>query len=370
MSSSPSFRTLRRQADRFGIRLLPLLMVLVCTGLVVGLSVARKSEVVATGVADATSVALSTTTTATISKVHVEVGQQVKAGQSLVSMSSLELSAKIEELDARIRQVAHAAEVAQVELLRGLADGQRSEVLKLFEAERDALTARAENERQHEVALTITSSLTEAEQLAQQGMLQKGEVRSRAEAAQVQSAQEKAASLVMRAKADHVAMLRKELQKPADFERLLAATAELYKAELDVLTRERQGLSVQLAALDVRAPHDGIVGEVLPVGSVATPGVTVVRVVPPFARDVVAYMPPDQAPPALLGETPYVVALADGRECTGVGAARFSGAVERKPEQLVGPMGFGAYGFPVRIALDSNCKLPIGQVVELRLSTP
>jgi multidrug resistance efflux pump len=370
MSRLPSFRALTRQADRFGIRPLPLLMVLACAALVVTLSSLRKAEVIASGVADATSVALSTTTTATISKVHVQVGDLVKAGQNLVSMTSLALEGQLEEVEARIRHVAHSAEVAQVELLRGLADEQRAEVLKLFEAERDAQAARAEAERQREVSLTLSSALSEAESMAQAGMLEKGAVRSRVEAAQYQTAQEKAASLVMRAKTDHVNALRKELVKPAEYERLLTATAELYKAELEVLERERQSLRAQLAELNVRAPHDGIVGEVLPVGSVATPGVTVVRVVPPFARDVVAYVPPDAAPPMLAGETPYVVALADGRECSGVAQARLTGSVERKPEQLVGPMGYSAYGFPVRIALNTDCKLPIGQIVELRLRTP
>jgi multidrug resistance efflux pump len=371
MANSPSpLTTLRRQADRFGIRLLPLLMVLVCSALVIGLSRLRSGEVVASGIADGSSVALSTATTATITKVHVQVGEDVKAGQPLVSMSSLELSAELGEVEAQIRQVSHAGEVAQVELLRGLADDQRAEVLKLFEAERDALAARAEQELEHELAVTVTSSLSEAEQLAQAGMLEANAVRERVEAARFQTAQEKAASLVLRAKSEHVNALRKQIAKPVEYQRLLTATAELYKAELDVLIGQRDGLKAQLDALEIRAPYDGIVSELLPAGSVATAGLTVVRVVPPFARDVVAYVPPDSAPPVLAQETPYVVALADGRECSGMARARLTGSVERKPEQLVGPMGFSAFGFPVRIALGADCKLPIGQVVELRLSTP
>jgi multidrug resistance efflux pump len=370
MSRFPTLRSLTRSADRFGIRPLPLLMVLACTGLVLTLSAMRKAEVVASGVSDGPSVALSTDTIATVTKVHVQVGQVVKAGQSLVSMSSNALSGQLDDVEARIRQVAHEAEVAQVELLQGLAGEQREEVIRLFEAQRDALAARAEAEHQREVSVTINEALSQEQSLAQAGMLEKSVVRERLEAMQVQTALEKAAGIVSRAKNEHLVAVRTKLLKPAEYERLLTATAELYKAELEVLQRERDSVRAQLAALDVRAPHDGTVGEVLPVGTVVTPGITVVRVVPPFASDVVAYVPPDSAPPVLHGETPYVVALADGRECAGVAQARLTGSVERKPEQLVGPMGYAAYGFPVRIRLDDTCRLPIGQIVELRLSTP
>lgn len=366
---SPLSRAVHRAADRFGIRPAALTLVLACSALVVTLSLMRQREFVASGVAQGSSIALSPETTATIVRVHVAVGQHVKQGELLVTLRSLELEAELAQVNASIRQVSRAADLAQAELLSGLASHQQEELLRLLEAERDARLALAERERERNEYLAAASFLSEAEELAKAGVLEAAVVRERADLARRQQAEQEAAEMLAKAQAEHAKALRK-LGKGQLPERLLTATAELHRAELEVLERQREGLERRIAALELRAPRDGIVSELLPEGTVVGPSLPVVRIVPPYAEGVIAYLPPDAPPPTLGDKASYTVALSDGRTCEGVTQPRPTGEVVRKPEQLIGPFGFGAYGFPVRIALDEHCRLPIGQVVELRLSNP
>jgi len=64
------------------------------------------------------------------------------------------------------------------------------------------------------------------------------------------------------------------------------------------------------------------------------------------------------------------VVLADGSECRGSALPRSVGVVEAKPVQLGGPMSFDSNGFPLRVTLPDHCRLPVGQVVELRMDAP
>ncbi len=363
-------RLMHQLLFRFGIRPAALFVVVACATLVFSLMQVRRAGFVATAVTQAPSTALSTLVSAKVERVHVAVGQSVVEGQLLATLSAPELESERDEIDARIRRLSRVAEVAQLDLMRGLDADQRKALLRLAEVQRDTRRAFAEEERETTEASAAVSFLSEAEKLVKAGMLAPGVAAERAQAATRESAQQKAAGALLAAENQRVAALRSELDQTGAANGLVEATAELYQAELEVLERRRAGLTARMASLTIKAPVDGVVAELMAQGSVALAGATVARVVPPYASDVIAFAPPEGMPPLLAGVVPFTVMLADGRECSGSGTPRTTGEVTRKPEQLVGPGGFGAYGFPVRVALDRSCRLPVGQIVELRLGTP
>ncbi len=355
---------------RFGIRPAALLLVVGCAALVYSLLGVRRAGFVASAVTQAPSAALASLVAAKVERVHVAVGQHVVAGQLLATLSSPELESEREEIEANIRRLAREAEVAQLELMRGLNKEQRDALVRLSEAQRDTRRAQAEEQRESAEAAAATSFLNEAQQLVKSGMLGPSAVAERAQLAAREASQQKESGARVVAESERATQLRRELDRMGAPKGLVEATAELFQAELDVLERQRAGVETRLAALALKAPMDGVVAELLPQGSVAALGMTVARVVPPYASDVVAFVPPEAALPAFAAVMPFHVQLADGRECSGSGHPFSTGEVTRKPEQLVGPGGYAAYGFPVRVALDRKCRLPIGQVVELRLGTP
>jgi len=355
---------------RFGIRPAALLVVLGCAALVFSMLQVRRGGFVATAVTQAPSAALSSLVAAKVARVHVALGQHVAEGQLIATLSAPDLESERDQVDASIRHLARQAEVAQLDLMRGLNAEQREALIRLTEVQRDTQRALATEEMESAEATAATSFLSEAETLVKAGMLEPAVAADRAQLAQRETAQQKAAAALAAAEHRRVAELRRELDQTGVPKGLIEATAQLYQAELEVLERQRSSVLTRMAALSIKAPVDGVVAELLPEGSVALAGTTVARVIPPYASGVVAFAPPEGMPPLLAGVVPYTVMLADGRECNGSGTPHSTGEVTRKPEQLVGPGGFGAYGFPVSIALDRNCRLPVGQIVELRLGTP
>jgi len=366
--STPT-RLLQQLFFRFGIRPAALLVVMGSGVLVFSMLRIRRSEFVAPAVTQATSAALASVIAARVARVHVSLGQRVRAGQLLATLSAPELESERDEVDARIRRLARAAEVAQLDLMRGLHAEQREALARLGEVQGATRRAEAEAEREGAEATAAVSFLAQAEQLVKAGMLAPDVAAERALVATRESAQQREAGAVLEAERRRVGALRRDLGRMDAPKGLVEATAELYEAELEVLQRRRSGLLASLTLLSLKSPVDGVVAEILPEGSVALAGATVARVVPPFASDVVAFAPASAPPSPLTGKVPFSVMLADGRECNGKASPRTTGELTRKPEQLVGPGGFGAFGFALSVALGSNCRLPIGQIVELRLST-
>ncbi len=356
---------------RFGIRPAALLLVVGCAGLVYSLMGVRRAGFVASAVTQAPSATLASLVDAKVEQVHVAVGDPVRQGQLPATLSSPELEREHDEIEGELQRLARAAEVAELELLRGLNAGQRDALERLGEAQRDARRAEAEAERRTAVATAASAFLGDAEKLAKAGMIEPAAVAERAQKALQESTQQKESGAVVQAESVRVAQLRRELDRMGAPKALVEATAGLYRVERDVLERRRASLQQRLTTLTLRSPLDGVVAEIVRPGSVVTVGVTVVRVVPPYASDVVAFVPVEASLPVFADVMSFSVLLADGRECRGQGHPYSTGEVVRKPEQLVGPGGFGAYGFPVRMPLAGvPCQLPIGQVVELRLGAP
>jgi hypothetical protein len=103
-------------------------------------------------------------------------------------------------------------------------------------------------------------------------------------------------------------------------------------------------------------------------GSQVQAGVTLARITSSKAEDVVLYASAQEGLPELGDEIAYTITLANGRECRGRGRPRAVGEALLKPAQLTSFGGFDSMGFPLRVPLPQGCTLPIGQVVDLRLT--
>jgi hypothetical protein len=95
-------------------------------------------------------------------------------------------------------------------------------------------------------------------------------------------------------------------------------------------------------------------------------GASVASVMPEFAEEIVAYMPPGTNPALIAQEsvayivgTPYEECLIPGR------VKRRGAAVSEAPGQLKGLFLNAVHGMPVHVAIPDGCKLGNGQVVTL-----
>jgi multidrug resistance efflux pump len=362
------FRRLSEIRDRMGIRAPAVLMVSGCAAVALTLWHQRGQEVVARAITEAPVAVVTSTQTATVGRVLVGLGDAVASGQPLISLESPELSAQKKLVEARIAHALRAAELARLELIRGLKQEERSRALMLIEAQRDLQATVAERTRRHAEADVAGGMLSEADKLREAGLIDPYRAREQAALYAERTSLEAESQAMSKLETQRLTALKKELTELGVSDELLAASERVHAAELEMLTRERDELEARLLALTVRAPHAGRVSELASAGSVLQPGDLVARVAPHVASRVAMYAAQSEGPPAVSGDAvAFTVTLADGRTCRGQDQVSVTSEALPKPAGLSGLAGIDVSGFPVRVRLPEHCTLPIGQLVELRL---
>lgn len=156
--------------------------------------------------------------------------------------------------------------------------------------------------------------------------------------------------------------LRRSPSRPS----LESPTEAYYAKKLEGLHVRRGELVADRKALVVTAARSGVVTAVAGLGASVAVGSSVASMMPEFAEEIVAYLPPNRDALSITsGISTYMVA-ASSLECRRPGRVRTRGAaVEAAPAQLNQLLGGPLYGMPVFVELASNCRLGNGQVVTL-----
>jgi multidrug resistance efflux pump len=165
------FRRLSEIRDRMGIRAPAVLMVTGCAAVALTLWHQRGQEVVARAITEAPVAVVTSTQTATVARVLVGLGDAVASGQPLISLEAPDLLAQKKLVEARIAHALRAAELARLELIRGLKQEERSRALMLIEAQRDLQATVAERTRRHAEADVAGGMLSEADKLREAGLI-------------------------------------------------------------------------------------------------------------------------------------------------------------------------------------------------------
>ena len=140
-------------------------------------------------------------------------------------------------------------------------------------------------------------------------------------------------------------------------------TQLLYARELALLQTRRNQLLEDREALTMTATISGRVGFVMPIGSSVATGGTVATLSPEYAQEIVAYVPSQVLPDAVVVGAPVYVS-GSTLACSGAGRVLRRGAsVEEAPGQLRSMFRFPVHGMPVYVSIPSGCEFGIGQVL-------
>ncbi len=362
-------RRFRRLSEPLGVRLIPSLGVLAAVLGIILLQRAKTHGLSASAITAAPAAVHGSEVKGTLERLRVTLGDRVVVGQELALIRSVELEAERTELDALIQRTIRAGVLAQLETSRDQGEAALEALVRLSTAERDREKAAADRVLQARLAEDARGYLERVQDLARSGVIEERAVWLQQQTALLHASLETQAGTLLEAEQARAAALRRELSAELPSHSLLEATARFYETELDVLERRRHHLDDRAARLSVRARIDGVVTEVAAEGTTLREGDSLVRVVPERAVEVVAYVPSEGSPLALGANTPFAVRLSDGRRCEGSGKARSTAVAEQKPGQLMPVPSLVGHGFPVRVTLPDHCSLPVGQVVELQITT-
>ncbi len=366
MASTAFTRSIRRLAERLGVRIVPLMGLAAAAVGIVALERTRATNFVASGVTRAPETQHGSEIAGTVQRVRVAVGTQVIAGQVLAELHSLALESQRAELDAEIRRTVRAGMLAELQTSQNGREAALSARSRLSQAERDREKAKADRELQASLAEDAKGYLARVEEMAKSGVIEQRAVWTQEQAAARQASLELQAGSLLEAEIARTEALKKEVRGSVSNQSVVEATARLYETELDVLNRRRENLDREIEQLTIKARVAGVVTALVMEGTAVRPGDSVATIVPTRAVEVVAYAPPDLPPPTLGGNVAFSIILGDGRHCDGAGSPISTGLVEAKPGQLMSVMSFAAYGFPIHVSLPPSCRLPVGQVVEFR----
>ncbi len=164
-------------------------------------------------------------------------------------------------------------------------------------------------------------------------------------------------------------VLRQSTGEQGGDDALAQASARLHQTRITLLEAQRDDLQARIEGLEVRAAHSGIVASVLSPGAVVSRGVSVARLVPPHASEVVAYFPPETNPAVAPRVGEVLIAQSEGNTCAGELTRRVGAEVTTIPGET-GPFGGPTYGLPVHIAVPTECQLGVGQRVRVSLEMP
>jgi multidrug efflux pump subunit AcrA (membrane-fusion protein) len=140
-------------------------------------------------------------------------------------------------------------------------------------------------------------------------------------------------------------------------------TQLLYARELALLQTRRNQLLADRMALTMTAAIPGRVAFVVAVGSSVATGGSVATLSPEFAQEIVAYVPSEVLPEAVVIGAPVYISRST-LACSGAGRVLRRGAsVEEAPGQLRSMFRFPVHGMPVYVSIPSGCAFGIGQVL-------
>ena len=143
-------------------------------------------------------------------------------------------------------------------------------------------------------------------------------------------------------------------------------TAAYYEKQLEVLQSRRAALLEDRKSLTIRSNFRGIVAEVTWVGASVAAGASVASVMPEFAEEIIAYIPPATQPEMITDAAAVYIVGAEFAACRLPGRVQRRGAaVVEAPGQLRQLFRDPLHGLPVHVSIPSECKLGIGQVLRL-----
>lgn len=149
-------------------------------------------------------------------------------------------------------------------------------------------------------------------------------------------------------------------------------TEAFFAKQLEVLHARRESLLQDRAALTVRSSFKGIVAEITWPGAWVSAGASVAKVMPEFAEEIVAYIPPGSSPEMISDDAAVYIVGSDLAECRSAGRVQRRGAsVVEAPGQLTRMFRFALHGMPIHVSIPENCSLGNGQTLTLdfRLET-
>lgn len=391
-STSPRsafFRTLRTLDaffDRIHIRPLGLIIFVLSAWGLWAMYSDQASTLKAQAVAGAERVIHASHAEAIVAKAHVKVGDMVERGQLLVTLSAPLIEHEIALADAEILQYEGELEVALAELERDHALLTRDLSRDARDAASDLLSARIERDQaardlaiaqgkltaQQRLRRTANATLAQRQAQLQQRLISDAD-RAEAELFLEQVLAEEAAALSERDAARTFAASLTPPQAPPlpddlpSIDRLRALTIAAYQAQIALVRTRKANFQRDLLDLTITAQASGRVSLILPKGTAVTPDFPVVEILPPWATEAVAYLDPSAHPAAFAPGQPVRIASPHCPE-QGASISHTGASVILAPGQLMSWTGKPLYGLPIHITLPQNCRLGVGQVVEVFLS--
>jgi multidrug resistance efflux pump len=148
----------------------------------------------------------------------------------------------------------------------------------------------------------------------------------------------------------------------------LAQTELLVDEERWLLQTERSHLEQRRERLTIHSVQTGRVASVVPAGGSVAIGTSVAAVVPEYADEIVAYIPPETDPSRIDAGAPVSI-VQPPLLCDGEGEVlRRGAAVEEAPGQLTQFFRLPVYGMPVYISVPTDCSIAVGQVLAVEIA--
>ena len=195
-----------------------------------------------------------------IVRVEMELGAEVEKGQLLVELEVEDQQARLDEEKARLAGVQGQLDSLALELSG--AELALSQWRAARQAEVDE--AQASYDEAREAAAQATKEAADQVALEEQGLVSKSDLeRARSEATRKQAAAESLRSALLRLRGDQQV---EETTRRAELDNLRRETAQL-EGERATVSAAMEGLRQQLAQRTIRAPADGRLGEVTPLGA-------------------------------------------------------------------------------------------------------
>lgn len=318
------------------------------------------------GVAQGQEVRLAPLYDARVESVAVEVGQQVEAGQVIVSLDPAPIDAQIQLLEAErakvsaeIKATAALARQEATSETRRLATDLESAEVALAEATAEARSLgaelRATAEQRRKLAALVEQRMASAQDAS--------EVNVRWAALKKQTEEAERSLVVLRERVD--AARKRMSDGSAD---LSEVSAEPLRRELEGIERSIDDLQKQRSALVLRSPIAGQVSSLLVrPGEVAPAGVPVATVVGTASGRVFACVSETQAMSVRVGDQALLWPKGRSGEPLRGRTVSIGPVVAELPLRCRSVPSLPAWGREVVIQLDDEVKLLPGQAFDVRL---
>ena len=308
----------------------------------------------------------------TVETVHVRLGESVRTGDVLVTLEGSTLRRELVQLDLQILVAIQESQVAQATLVHESSLQSIEVQTRLRESMRDAQTLRSQLEGEEATLSAAESEAARLGELASERLAPRESVSEASRRALEARLNRERTATQLRGELGRLRVLR--TGNDVEGEELVSATVRLHEKQLELLQSQREDLTQRIERLEVRASAGGVVASVLGEGAAVAMGVSVARLVPPRATEVVAYLPPETNPATAALVERVLIAQSNGNACAGELERRVGAEVTPIPGAgtsiLAGALGGPTFGLPVHISLPSECQLGVGQRVWVSLEAP